>query len=85
MLDLSGPQIRCRFNTDIFPEQKDMTKDDYVIVCGDFGIWDDSKRKRYWLKWLDEKPFTTLFVDSNHENFDLLAGYSRTAEHMIGI
>jgi len=26
-----------RFNMSIFPEQKEMTKDDYVITCGDFG------------------------------------------------
>ena len=26
-----------RFNKDIFPEQNEMTKDDYVIVCGAFG------------------------------------------------
>lgn len=29
-----------RFNTNCFPEQKQMTKDDVVIICGDFGgIW----------------------------------------------
>ena len=29
-----------RFNTKIFPEQYEMTKDDYVIICGDFGgVW----------------------------------------------
>ena len=27
-----------RFRTDIFIEQKEMTKDDFVIVCGDFGL-----------------------------------------------
>ena len=27
-----------RFNTKIFPEQYEMTKDDYVIICGDFGV-----------------------------------------------
>ena len=27
-----------RLKTDSFPEQKEMTKDDYVIICGDFGI-----------------------------------------------
>lgn len=48
-----------RFNTDNFPEQKEMSKDDYVIVCGDFGIWDDSNRERYWLDWPGTKPFTT--------------------------
>jgi predicted phosphodiesterase len=29
-----------RFRKDIFPEQKSMTKADYVIICGDFGLWD---------------------------------------------
>ena len=30
-----------RFREDIFPEQKTKTKDDYVIICGDFGgVWD---------------------------------------------
>lgn len=64
-----------RFSIDSFPEQKEMSKDDYVIICGDFCIWDDSKQERYWLKWLNEKPFTTLFVDGNHSNFDLLKQY----------
>ena len=26
-----------RFNTRNFPEQKEMSKEDYVIICGDFG------------------------------------------------
>ena len=47
-----------------------MNKDDYVIICGDFGYWDESKEQKYWLKWLDGKPFTTLWVDGNHENYD---------------
>lgn len=64
-----------RFATDRFPEQKDLTKDDLVIICGDFGIWSDTKEQRFRLKWLDEKPFTTLFVSGNHENYDLLASY----------
>ena len=65
-----------RFNTRIFPEQKEMTKDDFVIICGDFGgVWSEGgedSEERYLLKWLQEKPFTTLFVDGNHENFDRL-------------
>ena len=29
-----------RFIPRNFPEQKEMTKDDYVIICGDFGgVW----------------------------------------------
>lgn len=64
-----------RFKTDIFPEQKTMTKADYVIICGDFGIWDSSNQSKHWLDWLEHKPFTTLFVDGNHENYDLLNSY----------
>lgn len=61
-----------RFNTEIFPEQREMTKDDYVIICGDFGYWSEDKEQLWWLRWLDQKPFTTLWVDGNHENYDLL-------------
>ena len=65
-----------RFNTASFFEQKEMTKDDYVIILGDFGlVWDyegESKYEKYWLDWLAEKPFTTLFIDGNHENHDRL-------------
>ena len=66
-----------RLNTKNFPQQKEMTKSDYVIITGDFGlIWDGSKEDYFWLKWLDDtKPFTTLFIDGNHENFDILEQY----------
>lgn len=68
-----------RFNTKNFPEQKDMTKDDYVIICGDFGgVWnrdEESPQEAFNMDWLEDKPFTTLFVDGNHENFDRLNSY----------
>ena len=65
-----------RFRTDIFPEQRQMTKEDYVIILGDFGgVWNGSKEEQYWLDWLEAKPFTTLFVTGNHENYDLLTSY----------
>lgn len=68
-----------RFNASIFPEQNEMTKDDYVIICGDFGgVWNkdtESKQETMILDWLECKPFTTLFVDGNHENFDRLLAY----------
>lgn len=58
-----------RFSTKRFPAQKQMTRDDYVIICGDFGgVWKDSPEERHWLDWLNDKPFTTLFIDGNHEN-----------------
>ena len=62
-----------KLSTGRFPEQKEMTKNDYVIICGDFGgVWDGSNEEKYWLKWLKSKNFTTLFVDGNHDNFDML-------------
>ena len=62
-----------------FPEQKEMTPKDYLIICGDFGgIWRGDNEEKYWLKWLGEKNFTTLFIDGNHENFDMLKEYPET-------
>jgi len=65
-----------KLNTTLFPEQKKLTRNDYVIILGDFGLtWDDSEETKYWLKWLEDKTFTTLFIDGNHENFDRLYQY----------
>ena len=59
-----------------FCEQRTMTRDDFVIVCGDFGgVWNNSPEELYWRKWLKDKNFTTLFVDGNHENFSLLNSF----------
>ncbi len=59
-----------------FPEGKELTKNDYVIIAGDFGLVFDvnqsGKEELHWQKWLAEKSWTTLFVDGNHENFDRL-------------
>ena len=74
-----------RFSKPRFPEQKDMTKDDIVIILGDFGgIWNwfgESPREKWWLDWLNDKPFTTCFVDGNHECFPRLYSYPETIFH----
>ena len=68
-----------RFTEENFPIQSEMTKDDYVIICGDFGgVWiseEESSREKNALDWLDNKSFTTLFVDGNHENYTRLYNY----------
>ena len=68
-----------RLSSDIFTEQKEMTKNDTVIILGDFGlVWDftgENKTEKYWLDWLEKKPFTTVFIDGNHDNFDRLDKY----------
>jgi hypothetical protein len=50
-----------------------------VVIVGDFGFiftntrdGQPSKEERHWLDWLDNCPWTTLFLDGNHENFDRL-------------
>jgi DNA repair exonuclease SbcCD nuclease subunit len=74
--DLHGNIDISKLNNKNFPIQKELTKDDYVIICGDFGlVWNNSKEEIYWQKWLSKKNFTTLFVDGNHENFDKLNEY----------
>lgn len=53
-------------------EHPELTLNDYVIIAGDFGAVWDSKTLAADLKPYTELPFTILFVDGNHENFDLL-------------
>jgi len=75
-----------RLNTNSFYEQKEMKQEygeesqdnNFIIILGDFGlIWDkeESKNEKYWLDWLENKPFTTLFIDGNHENHKRLNSY----------
>ena len=65
-----------KLNSDNFPEGKTLNKNDYLIICGDFGlVWSNDKHDLYWQEWLADKPWTTLFIDGNHENFDLLEKY----------
>ena len=70
-----------RFTNEEFPLQAELTKDDYVIICGDFGIWDNSRIENYNFDFLESRPFTTLFVDGNHENYDLLDSYPVSEWH----
>lgn len=68
-----------RLSVESFYEQKEFTEESYVIILGDFGlIWErenESKNEKYWLDWLQGKPFTTLFLDGNHENHVRLSTY----------
>lgn len=79
--DTHRQDIFKRFNTKNFPIQREMTKEDYVIVLGDFGVWDNSKEENYIFDWLDSRNFTTLFIDGNHENYDILNQYPKYKWH----
>lgn len=65
-----------------FPVQREMTKADYVIITGDFGYWNPLlKEQQYWLRWLEERAFSVLWIDGNHENFALLNQIPVTSWH----
>ena len=67
--DCHGEWIKLRQ----FSILRELTEDDFIIVCGDFGIWNDTNG--YETRGLDRlaeiKP-TVVFVSGNHENFDRL-------------
>lgn len=60
----------------VFAEKnQNLTKKDYMIIAGDFGgVWSEKTLEKD-LDMYSELPFTVLFVDGNHENFDLLNAY----------
>ena len=71
-----------RLNMEAFQEQEEMSRDDFIIVLGDFGlVWDGSASEKYWLDWLEKKPFSVLFIDGNHENFDMLGEFPIVSFH----
>ena len=60
-------------------------KGDLVVVLGDFGfVWDGSKAEQKNLDWLRKRPYTILFLDGSHENYDLLEQYP-TEERFGGL
>ena len=60
-------------------------KGDFVVVLGDFGfVWDGSKAEQKNLDWLRKRPYTILFLDGSHENYDLLEQYP-TEERFGGL
>ena len=69
--DTHGSHTINKLASSNFPEGLKLTKQDYVIILGDFGlIWKDEpdKNELYWMEWLTNKPWTTLVLQGNHEN-----------------
>lgn len=67
-----------KLNTTEWPEQKNLSPDDILVILGDFGfIWEivESKEEKYWLNWLLDKKCTVCFIDGNHENFDKINSF----------
>ena len=52
------------------------TKEDVLIITGDFGgVWYGNEKDNFWLDWWDSCPWTTVFIDGNHENHAALQKY----------
>lgn len=76
--DIHGDIDIFKLNMFNFPEGRKLSKNDYVIICGDFGlVWGGKEKNRdeYWQHWFERQPWTTLFIDGNHENHQLLNSY----------
>ncbi len=67
-----GSEDFDRFEVWNFPEGAELTRDDCLIVLGDFGMPSDLFDSDHDLRSLAAKPWTTLFIDGNHERFDYL-------------
>ncbi len=53
-----------------------LTKDDYIIICGDWGyLFRNSSYETTFLDELEARPYTVLFIDGNHENFPAIYAY----------
>ena len=53
-------------------KEKNLSYDDYLIICGDAGIcWSPFDFVRF-LRLYNDIGCTIIFVDGNHENFDML-------------
>lgn len=71
--DCHGDYDISKLTSKKWPQGKSLDKDDYLIVAGDFGlIWSNNENdefEKYLINWYtNEKKWTTLFVDGNHEN-----------------
>ena len=58
--DIHGAADIAKLAAKANPIQKQMTKDDHLIIAGDFGlVWNNDAEDLCWRKWLDKKPYTT--------------------------
>ena len=82
--DVHGEVVK-RFSFRQSPNLRKLTKDDVLIVLGDWGVpWNNKTHNEDWysLKFIDEKPWTTIALRGNHDNTDLMR--SMPQEELFG-
>ena len=62
-------------------KEKNLSYDDYLIICGDAAICWSFMDLPHFLKLYNDIGCTILFVDGNHENFAMLNCYSLVEYH----
>lgn len=67
--------------TDYFEANDEFTKEDYLIILGDAGVLWNGVEDKDVQKILNNLPVTTLWLDGNHENFDMLKSYTEDIWH----
>jgi predicted phosphodiesterase len=61
---------------EVFMDRRDLSEDDYLIICGDTGICGFNKKiETKAREYLRRLPLTVLFCDGNHEHFGRLNDY----------
>lgn len=74
--DIHCPIDIDKLNSKCFDEGNNLTKNDILIICGDAGfVWNGGNRDKKWIEWISRRPWTTVYVDGNHENHNLLKTY----------
>ncbi|NCB25771.1 MAG: serine/threonine protein phosphatase [Bacteroidia bacterium] len=74
--DIHGKLDFQKLQSSFFPQESSLYGEDVLIIAGDFGLplLPDNTEEDYYLDDLASRKYTTLFIDGNHEHFDLLAG-----------
>lgn len=72
--DIHGSHTARKLGFRKWPRGRKLTREDYVVILGDFGvIWNaggSDGEELWWLDWLEDRPWTTLVIEGNHENHD---------------
>ena len=76
--DTHGNHDILKLDKDRWHEQNNLTKEDYLIVLGDWGvIWENTpdSREANSFGYYNSKKFTTLIINGNHDNIPRMLSY----------
>ena len=71
--DVHGNLDIDKLNVKNFKESSSLDKNDYLLICGDVAMfWDNGDDDFYTKIFYAKQPYTVLWIDGNHENFNLI-------------